>query len=156
LTLLSRTVSMGAKFSALSRAERRTLLVAAASLPLFGMGLRLLGLRRFQGWLSRGALGARQALSREEIVRVAALVNVAARYTIFPATCLTRSLLLGWMLRRKGVASQLRIGVRLTQHVLKAHAWIEYLGTPINDSPAVCDEFAPFAEIVPIGAFRTP
>ena len=144
------------KFRALSWPERRTLLTAMAWLPLFWLGVRILGLRRFQARLQCNGPPIESRLSFDEIVRFATLVNIAALHVPFPATCLTRSLLLGWMLRRRGVGSQLRIGVRLTQGILDAHAWVEYARIPINDRPDVCEQFAPFAEVLPPGAFQSP
>jgi len=60
------------------------------------------------------------------------------------------------MLRRRGVASQLRIGVRINQGILDAHAWVEYAGTPVNDREDVGEQFSPFAEILPVTAFHAP
>ena len=144
-----------AKFNALSWPERRTLLAAMAWLPLFWLGLHVLELRRFQAWLQRDNLPRVSNLPLDEIVRIGTLVNIAASQAPIPATCLTRSLLLGWMLRRRGVASQLRIGVRMNQGILDAHAWVEYAGIPINDRSDVGEQFAAFAEILPPGAFQS-
>ena len=58
---------------------------------------------------------------------------------------LTRSLVLGWLLQRRGVATELRIGVRLVGGVLDAHAWVEYLGVPVNDRRDVAPQFGPFS-----------
>lgn len=153
---MTRITSNLAKFYALPWPERRTLLDAMAWLPLFWLGLRVLGLRRFQAWLQLGNVLAERRISHEAILRIATLVNIAALHVPFPATCLTRSLLLSWMLRRRGVTSQLRIGVRITQGSLDAHAWIEYAGIPINDRPEVGEQFAPFADILPSGTFHSP
>ena len=97
----------------------------------------------------------RAAVLPPEGVRLyAQRVNAAARYSPFPATCLSRSLLLGWLLRRRGIATELRIGVRLTNGMLDAHAWLECEGLPINDRPAVAREFTPFDQPLPATAFR--
>jgi hypothetical protein len=140
------------KFRALSWGEQRTLLAAMAWLPLFWLGLRVLGLRRLQAWLQCDNLLIEPRLSLDDAVRIASLANIAALHSPFPATCLTRSLLLGWMLRRRGVASQLRLGVRLTEGVLDAHAWVEYAGIPINDRLDVIGQYATFAEAPSAGA----
>ena len=132
-----------AKFAALPWSERRTLLAAVALLPLFWLGLQCFGLRRLQAWLQRPP-ATNASISMNEIARLAALVNSAAGLAPIPATCLTRSLLLGWMLQRRGVTSQLRIGVRTNQGKLDAHAWVEYAGVPINDQPDVGQQFAAF------------
>lgn len=132
------------------------LLVAMLWQPLFWLGLRVLGLRRFQILLQRGRPPIARGLSFDEIVNIAVLVNVAVRQLPFTATCLTRSLLLVWMLRRRGVATQLRIGVRLTQGALDAHAWVEYTGIPVNDDPDVGEQFVPFTEVLPPATFQSP
>ena len=136
-----------AKFSALPWPERRMLLAAMAWLPLFWLGLRCFGLQRLQAWLQRPSTASAGSLTKAEIVRMGALINSAAGWGPIPATCLTRSLLLGWLLQRRGVTSQLRIGVRLVQGTLAAHAWVEYEGVPINDQQDVGAQFA---------AFKTP
>jgi len=144
------------KFCTLSWQERRTLLVAMAWLPLFWFGLRILGLRHSQDWLHGDNVAGESKLSHDDIVRVARLVNIAARHVPFPSTCLTRSLLLIWMLRRRGVATELRIGVRLTPGALDAHAWVEHAGMPINDRPDIGGQFAPFAETLTPSSFQSP
>lgn len=142
------------RFLALARWEQLTLLVAAASMPLFWLGLRAQGLPRFRAQLSRPVLAAR---SPEQIAAAQALgrlVNIAARHTLGPRTCLTRSLLLVWMLQRRGIGSDLRIGVSLNDGVLAAHAWVECDGIPVNDQPDVAARFASFGDLVPLDAFR--
>ena len=90
---------------------------------------------------------------QSDIVRIATLVNIAAVHGPFRATCLTRSLLLAWMLRRRGIASQLRMAYARPSEVLNAHAWVEYAGLPINDQKDVGQQFAAFDEILPPSAF---
>ena len=82
------------------------------------------------------------------------LVNTAARHALGPATCLTRSLLLRWLLHRRGAQTDLRIGVKLDQGRLDAHAWVEAGGIPLNDSPDVAERFAPFAQPLSPEAFN--
>ena len=142
-----------ARFWALSFADQRTLLAAAAWMPLFWLGLRVWGLSRFQAFLERGKAAAGNDMSLPDIRALGELVNIAARHTLGPRTCLTRSLLLGWLLRRRGVASNLRIGVRLTNGALDAHAWVECDGVPVNDEPDVGTRFASFGDLVPLAAF---
>ena len=130
------------------------LVTASACMPIFWLGLRLLGLPRFQAWLECASKPACPAITLPEIQARGELVNIAARHTLGSRTCLTRSLLLGWLLRRRGVQSQLRIGVRLAQGALDAHAWVEYEGVPVNDLPDVSMQFASFGDLVPLSAFH--
>ena len=146
------------QLSVLSPLQQRTLLTAWLWLPFFWLGLRVLGLPRLQALLQSQPLAAQFApvLMLPEIQALGKTVNIAARHSLFPATCLTRSLLLGWLLRRRCVTSELRIGVRLTQGVLDAHAWVECEGVPVNDSPNVSTQFASFGDLIPFEAFKAP
>jgi len=145
-----------AKFLALSTEEKRVFLSAVLLLPLIWLVLRLFGLAHLQAWIDRVPFAARMQLSVAELSDIGALVNSAARYTPSPVTCLTRSLLLRWLLRRRGIASVLRIGVQLVEGRLDAHAWVEYQGVPINDAPDVGQRFAAFNETLSPEAFSSP
>lgn len=130
------------------------LIVAWVWLPVFWLGLRVLGLSRVRDWLHRTAPSrAHGFLTIPDIRAAGESVNIAARYTPFPVTCLTRSLLLNWILQRSGVRSDLRIGVHLERGTLHAHAWVECEGTPVNDRADIAAEFVPFAEVLPTTSF---
>ena len=81
--------------------------------------------------------------------RAAPWIRAAARNTPGADTCLVRSLALLGVLRRHGIAAQLRIGVGDTQPRLAAHAWVEVDGVPVNDSADVAERYAPFAGPLP-------
>ena len=106
---ISRYVSI---YRGLPAREQETLMVSLVLLPLFWLGLRLAGLQRFQAWLDRSPVARRVPLSQAEAAALGVAVNRAANHVLGPATCLTRSLLLRWLLRRYGTSSDLRIGVR--------------------------------------------
>lgn len=140
--------SRWARWRALSAPQRRTLLQAWGLLPLVWLALWTWGLPRLQAWLLRQPLPARAApMPLDEVAGLGHAVNIAARWTPFPATCLTRSLLLVWLLRRQGVDSELRIGVQLREAVFRAHAWVERGGVPVNDRADVAADFAPFDDL---------
>jgi len=145
-----------AKFRALSKTHQRIVLNAAFLLPFFWIGLHFIGLRRLQAWLQHTPAPSDMQVSLDDVMTIGNLVNIAGRHAPCPVTCLTRSLLLDWTLRRRGVASQLRIGVRLTEGVLDAHAWVEVAGVPVNDRSDVSEQFAQFADVPPPGSFLSP
>ena len=84
------------KFMELPESERWLLVQALLGLPLIGLGLRLLGLRRMQGLLSLWPLKDQGAAPAEMIAafaqRQAHLVQVAARHGLYRPTCLPQSL----------------------------------------------------------------
>ena len=135
-------------YRALPAREQKVLLASLALLPLFWFGLRLAGLQRFQAWLDRSPIARRAPLSYAEAAALGVAVNRAANHVFGLVTCLTRSLLLRWLLRRYGTASDLRIGVRFEQGKLAAHAWVEKDGIPVNDCPEAVANFAAFDQPV--------
>jgi len=151
LQILSRRLS---RYHMLTVRQRRVLWESFLLLPVFWLGLRCLGLQRLQTWLDRTPVAKRPPLRADEAAALGAAVNIAAHHGVGPATCLTRSLLLRSILRRRGTDSDLRIGVQITDNRLVAHAWLEIAGQPINDTPDVATRFAAFDQ--PIAASLFP
>jgi hypothetical protein len=143
--------------------ERRVWVAAALRLPWFWVRLRLFGQRAFGAAPVAGESSMRAVKSTgsaetvvpspDELTRLGYLVNSAAHHVLPAGNCLTRSLYLQWLLRRRGVPTDLRIGVQLANGQLLAHAWVEYAGHPLNDAPDVAVRYAPFERPLPAGAW---
>lgn len=139
------------KFLRLARRERVLLVGAILLLPVTALGLRLAGFRRWQRALSNlspegRALAAGDPL--EQARRTARVVGIAVRRGFYRANCLPQSLVLWFLLRRQGIESDLRIGVRKNANQCEAHAWVECLGQVLNDSEDVSDRFMPFSSAI--------
>ncbi len=134
----------------LTSAERWLLVQATFLLRLTALALWVLGFRRWQALLTRLAQVRCVSTSKDmaALIRegraIARLVDAAARHGPYPATCLPRSLTLWWLLRRRGIDSYLRIGVRKEAGRLEAHAWVELGGLVLNDDSDVRNRFAVF------------
>jgi hypothetical protein len=143
--------------------ERRVWVAAALRLPLFWLRVRLFGQRSFgvvpvTGESSTRAVdsaGSPETVvpSLDELTRLGSLVNSAAHHVLPAGNCLTRSLYLQWLLLRRGVPTDLRIGVQLADGQLLAHAWVEYAGHPLNDAPDVAERYTPFERPLAVGAW---
>jgi hypothetical protein len=148
----------GSRFRAISGSERWLTLQAAGWLPLMFLGLRLYGFNRWYERLRQwGERPSKRALApvetTEQAQRVGRIVNVVARYGLFRGNCLHRSLTLWWLLRQRGAQPDLRIGARRREGRFEAHAWVEWRGVVLNDSPDVGRQYAPFEQaILPPGA----
>jgi hypothetical protein len=119
-------------------------------LPLTGLALWVAGFRRWQALLTRLA-PVRYVPANKDVAAlvregraIARLVDAVARRGPYSATCLPRSLTLWWLLRRRGIDSYLRIGVRKEAGRLEAHAWVELQGLVLNDDTDVRKRFAAF------------
>ena len=131
----------------LSRRERLTFVQALFLLPMAGLVLRF---GRYQTVISKLEKAAPLKQRQSEVdplpeaQRAAQMVNAAARRGPYDATCLRRSLVLWWLLRRRRIATDLRIGARIEGGDFSAHAWVEMEGTVLNDAPDVGKRYATF------------
>lgn len=146
------------KLHKLSRLELTLLAQALLLLPLTALCVRFFGFRRLyaaMAKLSRGdkcvAATVTQSQPRADAkcltqaYAIARIVSLASWRGFYRANCLQQSLVLWWLLRRQGIETDLRIGVRKHEQRFEAHAWVEYLGIVLNDRNDVHQRFAPFA-----------
>jgi hypothetical protein len=134
--------------------ERRMLIALLVLLPASGVALRLWGFkrcwRRLGGVGPSAAEGTRESRSAgvDDARRIARLVDIAACCGPYSANCLPQSLVLWWLLLRRGFPAELRIGVQHTRGQLVAHAWVEYEDQPVNGVPDSAKRFAAFDRLV--------
>jgi hypothetical protein len=131
-------------FRALSAGHKVVLLKAIACMPVFAFGLQVFGLARMQAVAKLQHHRTPHTMNPGDIRAWGELVNIAAKRGPVKASCLTRSLVLAWLLTGRGVQAAIRIGVRFNGGALDAHAWVECDGVPVNDKADVADQFAPF------------
>jgi hypothetical protein len=138
------------KFWRLSGYERGIALEAAGGLLATWLGLRLAGFRRWKSVLAHLApsanTNARQqnTSQRESAEVIARMAAAAARNVFFDTNCLEQSLVLWWLLRRRGIAAELRIGARKEFERFEAHAWVEVESAALNNAGAKHLHFVPF------------
>ena len=134
-----------ARFFELSLNEQRLVLSAAILMPGVWVGLRMLGLQRFLTLLQRPRVQHEGHQVEFATLQTAGrIVNAAAHHTLGANVCLTRSVVLWWLLRLQGIETRLRLGVRLSHGQFLAHAWVEHGDRPINDRFDIAEDFAPF------------
>ena len=135
--------------------ERRLFVQALFLLPLMAGVLRVCSLRRSHRGLERLAPSSERdarTLSFKEVAmgirRSLLVLRLARTYGVHEGNCLSRSLVLWWLLRRQGIESKLRIGTRTTGGEFEAHAWVEYDGHPLNEDQDVYERYAVFSEAI--------
>ena len=135
-------------FVAMPPVSRRRTLEALASLLRIGLSLRLRGYvptpRRLESALQRNRPRPEPGEPLAIAFALHWAVEVAAGNLPYAPRCLERSLALWWMLGRRGLEADLRIGVRRADAGLEAHAWVELLGHQINDGADVGERYAAF------------
>lgn len=144
------------KLRQLSRFERRMLLKAVLLLPVIGIALRLFGFKRLQSIMIRLTLETKilSLVPKEtlpDVKKTARMTRIAAVYGPYRGKCLEQSLALWYLLRRQGIKSDLRIGARKEKNRFEAHAWVEFMGRPLNETESVYQRFTPFNQaIIPL------
>ena len=76
------------------------------------------------------------------------MVRAAAREGLGRPNCLSRSLVLWWLLARQGFPAELRIGARKKDGALEAHAWVELAGRVLGEDDDPHAQFAAFEQPV--------
>jgi hypothetical protein len=139
-------VVAGQRWRALPPADRRLAAALVALLPAVAAGLRVLGFGRLCRVLSRVSPSppAAAPFAIQAALALGRLVNAVAWRLPGRPACLTRSVTLWWLLRRRGIDAAVRIGVRRTDGRLEAHAWVEIDGLVLNDAQDVGSRFAAF------------
>jgi len=152
---LQTTTENWRKLRALTGGEFGVLLSALVLLPLTAFALRLTSFKWCQAALAGEGKQAESLEAQEDsesVTRrarsVARMVRIAAVRGPYRANCLPQSLVLWWLLRRQGITSSLRIGVRKGSSEFEAHAWIELHGVALNEAANLHDRFKPFDETV--------
>ena len=138
-----RWTSRARAFILLDGPRRLLGLEAVVLMPVGSMWLRLGGLGRMQrAIVSR--TDHRQTGRVEEHLTATLVLAVESAARVWHANCLRRSVTLWWMMRRRGLDPQLRIGVRSTDQTPAFHAWLELDGRVLNDADDVAAHYTPF------------
>lgn len=119
--------------------QRLTLLEAMALMPAAEILLRFFRYHALLAFLEKATpLRARRtSMNMAQARKMGELANIAAWRGAYKVTCLRRSLVLWWMLRRRGVDSKIRIGVRMENDEFASHAWVERGSVVLNDAQDV-------------------
>jgi hypothetical protein len=120
-------------FLHLSLKERSLLIQALILFPLVDLCLNLKGMKYTEKFLTR--LSPNIPEEKEDfnlVLKTAKIVKIASNYQ-FNKTCLRRSLILWYLLKKQGFNSNICIGVRKEKSNFEAHAWVEYKGFPLNE-----------------------
>ena len=123
----------------LSPSERWQLAGMIVALPVIHASVGIAGYGRTKQWLERwSSTPAGQPSSNGDLASarsIARLAAIAGRRGAVSATCLRQSLLVYWILRRRGLSPELKIGVRKHEGVVDAHAWVELAGQSLDVAP---------------------
>jgi hypothetical protein len=143
------------RFAHLSGSDRATVLKFAICLAATSIALRLIGFHRWKDLLVRFAPLANSTAALDpsllpQALHIARLASASARHLFFRTNCLEQAITLSFLLRRRGIAADLHFGARKQSAHLEAHAWVAYLGTPLNEDLGEHRHFLPFKAANPV------
>jgi len=111
----------------LSQLSWRTFVSGLLHVPMAGILLRLGGFKFARSFYDRPSHAPGPSVLRaQKLKEIDRGFSLAVKYSPHRGTCLSRSLVLQWLLQKNGVPSTLSIGVRQNAHdSFIAHAWVE-------------------------------
>ncbi len=126
------------RIGAITFSDAKVLIQAWFLLGLVDLGLRCLPfgvLRKGLDWRLMGPPSPNPDFDPRSIERLRRWVDAAANRHWTEMTCLRRALVLRRLLAGRGVASDLRLGVRREGESLTAHAWLDCGGRIVGAMP---------------------
>jgi hypothetical protein len=111
------------------------------------LALRLVGFRRWSGFLARRSIVINAMGNSSQLVEaknITRLLSAVANHLLVRTNCLEQATALCYVLRRHGITAELRFGARKDSAGLEAHAWVEHLGIPLNEDRGEHLHFLPF------------
>lgn len=122
---------------------------SAVLLPVLRIALLRSRVDRVQARLLAWSAGvAPEGASHRDAARaVTRMVDAVGKRLPFDVNCLHRTLGAWFLLRRRGIGSTIRFGVK-PQKPPTFHAWIEIDGVVINDRPDVASIYLPFPSAI--------
>ena len=141
------------KLKALSFNELQLLLVAVIILPVVALLLRVAGFNQTRSLLSKfisqgSGFNKPQQPETDQAHNIARMVSIAACYGPYRANCLKQSLVLWWLLARRGLRSEIRFGVKKeAEEEFSAHAWVEFSGINLSDSNVLQKQVSQFKKV---------
>lgn len=141
--------SLWERYRRLSKNERKDLVRGFVLIPWAAVYVRLFGVRKLERAARDNAdlntAGGQTDNGQLAVARAAArMIEAASRNGIARGNCLSKSVALWWLLKRKNISAELRIGARKAGRELEAHAWVELDGQILNDADDVRDSYAAF------------
>jgi hypothetical protein len=141
------TTAMLSSASKLNARQWRYYAMSILLLPIVDISLKKFGYIKTSNAISalnhRFVRFNKASVDKVVIDDIAIAIGIAARRTLWPTSCLRQALLLSFFLSRKGIESELHIGVRKDQFArLDAHAWVTYRGEVILGGAATANEYA--------------
>jgi hypothetical protein len=136
------------KFLALSSTERSLFTQALVLLPITAAGLRILRFERARSVLMHASpidghlVDDKLLLERAYIT--GRMTGLAVAHSPFPVTCLQQSLALWYLLRRQGIESDFRLGLRKADGQIEGHAWVEVNGRVLSETENVLRQYTTF------------
>jgi hypothetical protein len=139
-----------ARLRALSGFQWRVVAVSVVALAPIQLMLKTRGLKRTAALLAAWSDRPLGVADHVIAVSMADAITLVAGRKVVGALCLGRSLLLWFLLRRRGMDAELVVGTRApVDDTWMAHAWVELDSRPVNDVADVRDHYGSFGLELP-------
>jgi hypothetical protein len=117
--------------------------------PLVELGVRTIGFKRVFNLLNRFPEKTSDATEKTKLFNKHGFhMHLFQRNFPYLGRCLARSLTAWFLLKKKGIETELKFGMKKENGELLAHAWIEYEGVPLRTDSTAHNEYVAFTDSV--------
>ncbi|MEY2400404.1 MAG: hypothetical protein QOJ08_515 [Ilumatobacteraceae bacterium] len=138
------------RIRSLNAAQWRVVAISVVMLAPIQLMLKSRGLKRTAAILAARSDRPLGVADRGTATSMAEAVSLVAGRKVVGALCLGRSLLLWYLLRRRGMDAELVVGAKSpVDDQWMAHAWVELDSRPVNDIADVREQYLSFDLYLP-------
>lgn len=144
------------QFRSMPWADRKLFVRFAFIVPLIQISLKIAGFNQIVNFLHRFTKNTVAIPNQaNEVERHRRLLFLFYEKFPFAGKCLARSIALWFLLKRMGIETDLRFGMKKENGKLLAHSWVEYKGKPLTLDPEVQLHYKTFSEPIIPKALRS-
>lgn len=132
------------RFFEFSNSDRWTLVSFGLRVPIYKLGLSLLGYHRFQKHFIKLPLTAQPEQFLTYAKHQGLLINMAVSGVAGGENCLLRSVMLTRRLGKLGYRPEIKFGIDRNNSRFQAHSWVEVDGIVLNDRDSVAENHVIF------------
>jgi hypothetical protein len=122
----------------------RSVSLVSGLILMIEFGIRFMGLKKTESVLRRFFRYGITPLTDEQAIitdRYTTIFNIIKQRSSLKGRCLSQSLAMRSLLQKKGIRTELKIGVIMLPNAIQAHAWLEKDGFILNDHPAIISQY---------------
>lgn len=134
------------KFLNLTFKDKAKTVIYVLTFHLFIIGFRIFGYKKTRYIVDKiiSPINCNVSNSKKFLGNESKIIGYSVGNSLFKSTCLEKSLFTYLIVGMYGIKTELKFGVNNSTEDFSSHAWVEYQGIILNDTPETLDNISPF------------